>query len=61
VPNPSVYGQAVIFTATVTVTAPGVGLPTGVVTFTDGTTELGATQANAAGCSGPAPYKIPRF
>jgi hypothetical protein len=35
-PNPSVYGQAVLFTATVTITAPGAGAPTGVVTFTAG-------------------------
>ncbi|MBP7864540.1 MAG: Ig-like domain repeat protein [Acidobacteria bacterium] len=40
-PNPSVYGQAVTFTATVAVTAPGAGTPTGTVTFLDGATTLG--------------------
>ncbi len=39
--NPSVYGQSVTFTATVAATAPGSGIPTGTVTFTDGTTTLG--------------------
>ena len=38
--NPSVYGQAVMFTATVTATAPGSGTPTGTVTFYDGSTAL---------------------
>ena len=40
-PSPSVYGQAVTFTAIVTATAPGTGTPTGVVTFYDGGTSLG--------------------
>ncbi len=31
--NPSVFGQAVTFTATVTATAPGMGTPSGMVTF----------------------------
>lgn len=39
--NPSVVGQSVTFTATVTVPAPGAGLPTGSVTFKDGATTLG--------------------
>ncbi len=39
--NPSVFGQSVTFTATVSVTAPGGGTPTGSVTFFDGTTDLG--------------------
>lgn len=39
--NPSVVGQAMTFTATVSVVAPGSGVPTGVVTFRDGTTILG--------------------
>lgn len=38
--NPSVYGQTVTFTATVTAVAPGAGAPTGSVTFKDGTTTL---------------------
>lgn len=32
-PNPSTYGQTVTFTATVTVQSPGVGAPTGTVSF----------------------------
>nr|WP_308290583.1 Ig-like domain-containing protein [Streptomyces marispadix] len=32
-PDPSVFGQAVTFTATVTAVAPGAGTPTGTVTF----------------------------
>jgi hypothetical protein len=34
--NPSVFGQPVTFTATVTVVAPGAGSPTGTITFSDG-------------------------
>ena len=34
--NPSVYGQSVTFTATVTAGAPGGGAPTGSVTFMNG-------------------------
>ncbi|HLK50214.1 MAG TPA: Ig-like domain repeat protein, partial [Bryobacteraceae bacterium] len=39
-PNPSVFGQAVTLTATVTVNAPGSGIPTGTVTFTDGSSAV---------------------
>jgi PhoPQ-activated pathogenicity-related protein len=38
--NPSVFGQTVTFTATVTAKSPGAGTPTGTVTFLDGTTTL---------------------
>ncbi|MGW2376647.1 Ig-like domain repeat protein [Kitasatospora sp. NPDC001683] len=40
-PNPSVHGQLVSLTATVTATAPGAGTPTGTVSFFDGATLLG--------------------
>src|SRR5438309_1777811 len=40
-PNPSVIGQAVTLTATVSPVPPAVGTPTGTVTFNDGTTSLG--------------------
>ena len=40
--NPSVYGQTVTFTATVSVTSPGSGSPTGTVTFRNGSTVLGS-------------------
>jgi len=39
--NPSVFGQPVTLTATVGAAAPGAGIPTGTVTFTDGSTILG--------------------
>src|SRR5205814_2095514 len=39
--NPSTFGQTVTFTASVTVTVPGAGTPTGTVTFKDGATTLG--------------------
>ncbi|MCZ2341906.1 MAG: Ig-like domain repeat protein, partial [Bacteroidales bacterium] len=41
--NPSVFGQSTTFTATVSVTAPGAGSPSGAVTFYDGATVLGTT------------------
>jgi uncharacterized repeat protein (TIGR01451 family)/fimbrial isopeptide formation D2 family protein len=39
--NPSVFGQAVTFTATVSAVAPGSGTPTGTVTFLDGGSPIG--------------------
>ena len=42
--NPSVYGQAVTFIATVKAAAPGSGSPTGTVTFFDGSTALGTVR-----------------
>ncbi len=39
--SPSVYGQAVTFTATVAASSPGTGSPTGAVTFEDGSATLG--------------------
>ena len=39
--NPSIFGQAVTFTATVTATPPASGTPTGTVTFMDSATSLG--------------------
>ena len=39
--NPSVYGQPVTFTATVSANSPGSGTPTGSVTFYHGSTSLG--------------------
>jgi Ca2+-binding RTX toxin-like protein len=40
-PSSAVYGQSVMFRATIAATAPGVGTPTGTVTFMDGKTVLG--------------------
>ena len=42
--NPSVFGQSVTFTATVSAAVPGSGTPTGSVTFLDGTTVLSTAQ-----------------
>jgi hypothetical protein len=47
--NPSVFGEAVTFTATITASAPGAGTPTGTVTFLDGMTQLGTATLNASG------------
>ena len=45
--NPSVSGQSVVFTATVS--GSGSGMPTGTVTFKDGTTILGTGTVNSSG------------
>jgi hypothetical protein len=44
--NPSNFGQAATFTATVT--APGGGAPTGTVSFFDGTTKIGNSNLNGS-------------
>ncbi len=50
--NPSTVGQSVMFTATVSVTAPGGGTPTGMVTFKDN----GATIGTGTLMNGQATY-----
>src|SRR5207253_472889 len=40
--NPSVFGQSILFTATVNSVAPGAGIPTGTVTFLDGGNSIGS-------------------
>jgi Bacterial Ig-like domain (group 3)/FG-GAP-like repeat/FG-GAP repeat len=45
--NPSIYGQSVTLSATVTSTAPS--SPTGTVVFKNGTTSVGSATANASG------------
>ena len=47
--NPSVFGQSVTFTATVTANSPGAGTPTGAVTFKDGGSTLGTGTLNNSG------------
>ncbi|HLJ94968.1 MAG TPA: Ig-like domain repeat protein [Gemmataceae bacterium] len=47
--NPSVFGQPVVLTATVSAVSPATGTPTGMVTFMDGTTTLGTGTLNASG------------
>ena len=51
--NPSVYGQSVRYTATVSAAAPGSGTATGSVTFMDGSTTLGSVTLS----SGKASFK----
>jgi hypothetical protein len=48
-PNPSSAGQAVTFTATVTASAPGSGIPTGTVTFRTIKSTLGTVALNSTG------------
>ena len=55
--NPSVYGQSVTFTATVSANAPGSGTPTGSVTFTNGSTTL-ATVTLSGGTASYSTAKI---
>ncbi|HEY7941691.1 MAG TPA: Ig-like domain repeat protein [Candidatus Limnocylindrales bacterium] len=47
--HPSVHGQTVTFTASVSVTAPGGGTPTGTVTFLDSGGSIGTGTLNGAG------------
>lgn len=47
--NPSVFGQSVAITVTVTAVAPGAGTAAGTVTFKDGATVLGTATLNASG------------
>ena len=49
VPNPSFFGDGVTLTASVTVPSPGAGVPTGIVTFTDGTTVVGTSPLSPSG------------
>ena len=48
--NPSVFGQAVTLTATVSASS-GSGVPTGTVTFSDGANTLGAVPLNSSGAA----------
>jgi hypothetical protein len=45
--TPSVFGQSVTFTATVTAVAPGAGMPTGSVTFFDNGVSIGSGAVSA--------------
>jgi len=47
--NPSIFGQSVTFTVTVSAVAPGAGVPTGTVTFLDGATPIGTGTLNGSG------------
>ena len=65
--NPSTLGQAVTFTATVTATPPGSGVPTGTVTFKADAGQFGRRQPSSEGRrrrsrsprSDPAPTRSP--
>jgi len=45
----AVAGQRIVFTATISVVSPGVGMPIGTVTFWDGMTKLGTVTLNSGG------------
>ena len=47
--SPTVFGQGVTFTATLTVNSPGSGTPTGTVTFYDGGTSIGTGSLSVVG------------
>ncbi len=47
--NPSAEGQMVVFTVTVTPTAPGTGIPAGSVTLWDGSTQIGSATILSGG------------
>ncbi len=47
--NPSVFAQPVTFTVQVSLIAPGAGLPTGTVTFRDGSDPLSTVPVNGSG------------
>jgi hypothetical protein len=46
--NPALSGQSLTLTATVTITAPGNGIPSGSITFLDGATTLGTSTLNGS-------------
>jgi len=48
-PNPSVYGQAVTFTAIVAASGGGAGTPSGTVMFNDGASTLGSASLDTSG------------
>ena len=50
-PTSSVFGQSVTITATVSVVAPGAGTPTGIITFSDGSTTLGTVNLSNGSAS----------
>ncbi len=56
--DPSVFGQSVTFTATVSASAPGSGVPAGSVTFANGSTTLG-TVALSGGTASYSTAKLP--
>jgi hypothetical protein len=58
-PNPSVFGQTTILTATVTVVAPGSDTPTGTASFFDGATLLGTAPLNGSGQASFATSALP--
>jgi Bacterial Ig-like domain (group 3) len=47
--NPSVFSQPVMFTAAVTANSPGSGVPTGTVTFKNGSSTLGTSTLDGTG------------
>ena len=58
-PATTTFGQSVTLTATLAVTAPGAGTPTGIVTFTLGGTSLGSGTANGMGVASTTTTTLP--
>jgi len=58
-PATSTFGQSVTFTATIAVTAPGAGTPTGTVAFTLGGITLGSGTVNGSGVATFATTALP--
>jgi hypothetical protein len=56
--NPSVVGQPVTFTATVSPNPPGTGTPTGTVTFSDGGSPIGTATLDASGTATITPWSL---
>jgi hypothetical protein len=56
--NPSVSGQPVTYTATVTVVAPAAGIPTGTVSFEDGGVTIAGCAAKALTAAGTAACSV---
>src|SRR5258708_8579645 len=56
-PNPSVFGQTVTVTASV-VAGSGFGIPTGTVTFSDGSTNIGTAALDTSGNPTPHPNSL---
>jgi hypothetical protein len=49
--NPSVFGQSVMFTGTLSAVAPGAGTPTGMVHFNDNGSQIGSATLSAGSAS----------
>jgi autotransporter-associated beta strand protein len=58
-PNPSIFGQTVTLSATVTAVAPASGVPTGTVSFFNGATLLGTIPLDGSGLASISTSEVP--